>query len=215
MNKSKLLPRKHLLLMLCLLGLTACNNPSEQVNLSDFVRLNANGSLYAGNGDYQTEPWHCVHDRYTDLTWEVKSTQTGLRYHSNTYSWYKTKEVKKRFDPGFEDGGKCAGSKCDTKAYIEAINREGLCGFNDWRLPKRLVLGSIVDRRFSNPPPTIDKKFFPHTQAAEYWTSDTYGLYDAGAWGWSFVFGYDRVDSRSRRRRRRRRRPHPHYPRPK
>ncbi len=37
-----------------------------------------------------------------------------------------------------------ASEGCTTKQYIETVNRAGLCGFSDWRLPSMMELNTIV-----------------------------------------------------------------------
>ena len=187
-----------LCLALCsVLALTACNRDSgkdAQTPAFDFQRLNAEGAPYTGSGDFTIQAWSCVADRHTGLIWEVKTTQAGLRNKDNTYTWYNPDQLLNGGDAGIPDGGKCSGSACDTKAYVEAVNSQGLCGAKDWRLPTQTELSTLNDPRIANPGPTLDTRFFPETQAAQYWTGVAYGSHYAGAWAWSFDFGYDRVD---------------------
>lgn len=37
---------------------------------------------------------------------------------------------------GSKDGETCTGEiRCDTQAYVDEVNKKGLCGYKDWRLP--------------------------------------------------------------------------------
>ena len=137
----------------------------------------------------------CVFDRSTELMWETKSANAGLHQVTNTYSWFDPDEANGELDyRGLEDGGQCEGSKCDTWHFVQAVNKRGLCGYNDWRMPGKNEIYSISDIRLAETPPTIDIKFFPLTRPAEYWTGNDYSFQYDTAWAWNFALGHDRVD---------------------
>ena len=137
----------------------------------------------------------CVEDTVTGLVWEAKSDIAGLHDWRNTYTWFNPNEPNNELDyRGLPNGGACSGSDCDTWAVLEAVNRAGHCGKNDWRLPSRNELMSISDLSKADNPPTANLDFFPHTQAAEYWTGYDYGTQYQSAWTWNFFYGHDRVD---------------------
>ena len=166
--------------------------PGPQIHDTKYVAIGADGQQHEG------EPGEndCVLDRFIGLMWEVKLNQPGLRDWRNTYTWYSPDES---FDGeldyrGIKNGGVCAGSDCDTTAYVTAVNESGYCGHNDWRLPSRDELGSISDPRKQDTPPTINMTYFPHTQIGEYWSSNDYQFQYNTAWRWSFEFGHDRVE---------------------
>ncbi|MDH3589290.1 MAG: DUF1566 domain-containing protein, partial [Gammaproteobacteria bacterium] len=141
--------------------------------------------------------WSCALDQYTGLMWEVKTDQAGAHDWRNTYSWYDPDESNQPGGldyRGTADGGECAGSDCDTWAYVQAVNEAGHCGYHDWRLPLRDELASISDLRKIDTPPTTNMKYFPHTQPGEYWTSNDYHFQFDAAWAWNFFYGHDRVD---------------------
>lgn len=137
----------------------------------------------------------CVHDSVTGLTWEVKLDRPGLRDWRNTYTWFDPAEAHEEIDyRGTADGGDCAGSACDSWDFQRAVNETGLCGYSDWRVPMRDELYSISDLRKAGSPPTINTRYFPHTQASEYWSSNDYSFQPDSAWAWNFEYGHDRVD---------------------
>jgi len=65
--------------------------------------------------------------------------------------------------------------------YCEKLN---LGGHNDWRLPNRNELQTIVQYILNSPP--INKIFFPKTQPSAYWTSTTHVGYPDKAWSIDF-----------------------------
>ncbi len=140
----------------------------------------------------------CVFDQTTKLLWQTKTRDAGLHQASNTYSWFDPNEANGELDyRGLEDGGNCTGSKCDTWHYVQAVNREGLCGYDDWRMPNKDEIYSISDIRRMKTPPTTDTRFFPLTEPAEYWTGNDYNFQYDTAWAWNFELGHDRVDWKS------------------
>lgn len=175
--------------------LSACDKetgPGPEIHDTKYVAIGSDGQPVDGDpGDND-----CVLDQYIGLTWEVKSDQPGLRDWRNTYTWYNPDEsYENELDyRGLPDGGECAGSDCDTTAYVQAVNELDYCGHNDWRLPSRDELGSISDPRKVANKATINLKFFPHTQREEYWSGNDYQFQYDTAWRWSFKFGHDRVD---------------------
>lgn len=185
-------------LLFSALALTSCGQDArdkkQPASSAAFQRLTENGTVYVRNGNFGTHPWSCVADRHTGLVWEVKTSAAGLRNKANTYTWYNPEKLNNGGDAGTRDLGKCSGSPCDTAAYTAAVNVQGLCGFHDWRVPTQQELATLNDARRSYPGPTVDTQFFPETQAAPYWTGTAYSAHYAGAWIWSFDYGYDRVD---------------------
>jgi len=184
-----------LLMAAALFFLSACDKetgPGPEIHDTKYTVIGPDGQPVEGDPGEND----CVLDQYIGLTWEVKSNQPGLRDWRNTYSWYSPDEsYENELDyRGLPNGGECAGSDCDTTAYVQAVNDLGYCGHNDWRLPSRDELGSISDPRKVDNRPTINMKFFPHTQLEEYWSGNDYSFQYNSAWRWSYKFGHDRVD---------------------
>jgi len=126
-----------------------------------FTKLDQNGSPLPADASN----WLCVRDEVTGLTWEVKRDDGGLHDRDDKYVWYNTDGTRNGGLAGWEDGGEnCYGydvadahSYCNTEAFASRVNKEGLCGKRDWRVPEREELRSIVD--YSRSRPAIDTRF--------------------------------------------------------
>ncbi|MBP9737385.1 MAG: DUF1566 domain-containing protein [Rhodoferax sp.] len=156
----------------------------------DFTPLDASGSPIAltGSPAVPSATPRCVKDNVTKLIWEVKTT-SGLQSSAHYYAWGS--------NPG---GNYCGGTvtPCNTNAYIAALNAADLCGetANDWRLPTRRELLSIVHYGLPDySTAMIDVAYFPNTQANWYWTSDTYAPNPGYAWFVYFGGGGTGADS--------------------
>ena len=154
-----------------------------------FTKLDSNGNPLAASA----KSWTCVRDNVTGLTWEVKTDNGGLRDKDWTYTWYNPDATTNGGGAGIQNGGTCAGSACDTQAFVQAVNSQGLCGARDWRLPPDRELMSIVsnDRIY----PAIDADWFPYSQSLRFWSSSPWADYYDSAWlvyfsngsvGWGF-----------------------------
>lgn len=119
--------------------------------------------------------WSCVSDHSTGLVWEVKTEDRGLRDAGNFYSWFNPDRQSNGGFSGIANHGKCRGGiRCDTHAYIAAVNRMKLCGFSDWRLPTRRELMSLVQYRLPDKNKgLIDTRYFPAANSDWYWSADT------------------------------------------
>jgi len=198
MEKEKAMAANHVRLLplvavfVLLYGCNEDSGPGPEIHDTKYLAIDSDGQpVEAVSGEDD-----CVLDQFIGLMWEVKSDQPGLRDWRNTYSWYNPDEsFEGELDyRGLKNAGICAGSDCDTSAFVLAVNETGYCGYNDWRLPTRDELGSISDPRKQENPPTINLAFFPHAQAEEYWSGNDYQFQYDTAWRWSYQFGHDRVD---------------------
>ncbi len=145
-------------------------------------------------------PHACVHDHVTSLTWEVKTGDGGPRDKDWTYTWFNTDPATNGGEPGAPSGtSNCFDSaRCDTEKYVADVNAAGLCGFDDWRLPSKEELRSIVDYSRAWDAPNIDQTYFPNTPSGggSFWTAspDAGSSYNA----WIVGFGYGSSDQGSR-----------------
>lgn len=119
----------------------------------------------------------CVQDNHMGLMWEVKQGgdgtkgNEGLHDADDGYNWYSDTNNNGKAGYKNDDRDMCHGydansesTFCNTQAYVARVNAAGWCGHNDWRLPTREELRSIVD--YSRYNPAIDKTYFPNTQGA-------------------------------------------------
>jgi hypothetical protein len=106
--------------------------------------------------------------------------------------------------------GKCAGSGSspDYNASIQnwsnalgvvvTANNQNWRGHNDWRLPNRTELVSLVNyATYTAGQPVIDGNYFPNTPTSFFWSSTVYAPDPALAWGVSFDGGNAIADAQS------------------
>ena len=102
--------------------------------------------------------------RFTELAPEmVQDALTGLVWPRRGISF----EFALRFEEALE--------------HVRDLNREGFLGFNDWRLPNRRELRSLVSHGRSRPALPTNHPF-THVQQTWYWTSTSSAMYPAYAW---------------------------------
>lgn len=107
-----------------------------------FIKVDADGKPLSADAT----DWSCVKDKVTGLMWERKTSDGGLRDKGNTYSWYNPDMNTNGQSEGTKNGGTCTGEiRCDTQAYIDEVNKNGLCGYKDWRLPTPNELYGLLD----------------------------------------------------------------------
>lgn len=107
--------------------------------------------------------WSCVKDNVTGLIWEIKTRDRGLHHKDWSYSWYDPDSTKNAGNAGFQDGGDCSGSRCDTSGYVAAVNAVGWCGAKDWRMPDIKELMSLLawDHNY----PALNTNYFPDNES--------------------------------------------------
>jgi len=157
-----------------------------------FTKIDADGNSLPANAS----EWSCVQDNTTGLMWEVKTDDNGLHDKEDSYNWYNTNATTNGGAVGVADdnGDICFGyniadsaTYCNTEAFVNRVNNAGLCGANDWRVPDRQALKSIVNYNTANP--TIDSSYFPNTAKWFYWSSSPFANDSSNAWGVNFVDG--------------------------
>jgi hypothetical protein len=168
-------------------------SPPPPIIPTTYTKIANSGSVLddaaiQGVGD---NDWACTKDNKTGLTWEVKTTDGGLHDVNSIYSWYEPNAAQNSGNAGKKNGGYCRESRCDTYAYKNAVNAKKLCGAENWRLPTRNELMSLVycsDTKYnvlgdkltgyvctngtSVDAPTINATYFPNIlKDYQVWTS--------------------------------------------
>jgi len=130
---------------------------------ADFLKMSNDAEIL----ELESSEWSCVLDNKSSLVWEVKSESEGIQYALNTYTWFDGVSGRNN---GIFSKNCYWGKDCNTRSYIEDINKAELCTYSDWRLPTRDELKSIVDY-YGDSDILIDSLLFPNTQMDTYWTS--------------------------------------------
>jgi hypothetical protein len=157
-------------------------NEGSRFNLT---KIDSTGASLPANA----ASWNCVKDNVTGLMWEVKTDDNSLHDKDWTYSWYEPGNSKNGGDVGSQNSGSCGGTSiCDTNSYVQAVNAAGWCGKNDWRLPNKEELSSIIN--YDRISPTIDTAYFINTPSTWFWTSSPYIYFANYAWCVDFIDGF-------------------------
>lgn len=148
----------------------------------------------------EAKQWQCVTDTKSGLMWEVKhadKTRSNLHYAKDRFTWYNSNPVQNGGSIGDwnQHGAQCFGytqgkprSYCHIEQFVSRVNKQGLCGFKDWRLPTRSELTSLI--HFGEFQPAIDTQYFPETLSTFYWTASPMAGRPIEAWSINFEFGY-------------------------
>lgn len=165
----------------------------------DYVKYDITGKRLPASASV----WQCVLDRISGLFWEVKSLPDGKYGNAgphdgdDLFTWYNSNIIENggavgdwnaRFNQcsGYTEGQPM--TYCNIDEFVRRVNEAQLCGFNDWRVPGRPELETLV--HFGRTRPAIDTNFFPHTKNEFYWSRTATAGFKEMAWGISFQFGY-------------------------
>ena len=141
--------------------------------------------------------WHCVLDQVSGLMWEVKNTsEDNLHFYEDKFTWYSSNKKTNGGNIGNwnSDGSQCHGyvkgdpiTYCHIEQFADRVNKQGLCGFDDWRVPTSTELTSVIN--FGQTEPAINETYFPNTLDNFYWTNNPASGSDIQAWAINFHFG--------------------------
>ena len=161
----------------------------------DYTKIANDGTTLSAGATLGTAAtdWACTKDNITGLTWEVKTTDGGLRDWSWKYAWFSSNSATNGGNAGGVGGvascnGTLPGGLCNTEALVTAVNAAALCSFTDWRLPTYRELFTLVN--FAVHDPSIDTTYFPNTRGADSWSATSHIPGPAGAWIVGFSSGY-------------------------
>lgn len=169
------------------------NKNSNTASSFNYIKIDTQGSPLP----YDAKQWSCVEDQVSGLLWEVKTNIEGLHNANNKFTWYNSDKKLNGGKIGDWNnlGDHCYGYEagkpktyCHTEQLVSRVNKKGLCGFNDWRLPNRTELTSLIN--FGRIEPTINTQFFPYTQDDFYWTNSPTATRTLEAWTISFEYGF-------------------------
>ncbi len=144
------------------------NTSSDGAAGFSFTKLDASGNDLAS----AAATWQCVRDNVTGLIWQYRQNNSEL------FTWYNTDPTKNGGAAGSANletscvayNGSNPSAYCNTEAYTARINAVALCGYNDWRLPRKEELQSISHKGRSDP--AIDIAYFADTIAGlRFWTA--------------------------------------------
>ena len=159
----------------------------------DFTKIGYDGKpLFNQGAKYATDPWGCVRDNWTGLEWEVATPpqSVGLFDSGYIYTWYNPDPNTNGGNSGVSEGGPYS---MDTYHYVQLVNRVGLCGHSDWRLPTASELRNLINfAAVGGATQTADGLItIPNLQIGGYWTATSDPVYPDRAVVVSAGNGYD------------------------
>jgi hypothetical protein len=183
------------------LDVTATDNTDGHAGFT-FTRLDENGAEI----DSSALNWSCAKDQNTGLIWEGKQRNISIETASNdslheasdSFTWYNSNGQNNAGTAGEQNSANdsCYGydasdsaSYCNTEAFIKRINTAGYCGLNNWRLPTRQELNSIVN--YDAVEPASDLSVFQYTTSDVFWSATSvYSASFSGEQAWATNFNY-------------------------
>lgn len=114
----------------------------------------------------------------TDLT--VTDNLTGL-------IWSKDANLITTRDPSFDADYTAQDGKVTWRHaldYVKKLNTESYLGHNDWRLPNRNELGSLINMQEPNPSIWLNTQMFTGVQPFLYWSSSPLSDHRRGVSAW-------------------------------
>ena len=177
------------------------NFPNDTDGLAGFAyqKISASGEPLSANA----KEWHCVLDTVSGLMWESKSKSdgiigsSGLSDSDDQFTWYSSQSKNNGGKIGNwnRSGKDCSGyiegkpvSFCHTEQFTSRVNKQGLCGYSDWKIPTRTQLTSLIN--FGRTEPSIDPHYFPNTNDGFYWSATPVVNRMNDAWAQNFQFGF-------------------------
>ncbi len=145
-------------------------------------------------------------DGYAGYAWYVDFNSGSVDNESKSCDYYNVRAVcsaQQRSQDSLVDNGDGTVTDPNTglmwqQAEVGAMNWQtalAYCddlvlpvgGYDDWRLPDRYELQSLVDYNLNNP--CLDRAFFPGVLSSAYWSSTTYDSFSSHAWCINFRNG--------------------------
>ncbi len=164
---------------------TAANRSDDGRLGFSFTKVCNSGEL-AGQGQCPADPalgpganeWACTRDNLTGIWWEVKTT-SGPRS-----MWHRYTNYSAAYDPAGQYR-----SATDATGFVDQVNRDRLCGADDWSLGHAGRLQTVVHYGVAGTAARIDKGFVPHTLAEPYWDASKNPSRADTAWVIDFATG--------------------------
>lgn len=157
------------------------SKPAVTQNHPRYAKL-GHGGLELADDATQEQGWMMTRDKHTGLIWEIKTEANK----DETYTWDEAQTV-----------------------FIKKINEQCFGGFNDWRMPEKEELKTLIKEEASpiidanwfpfKESPIIDADWFPFTGSDNYWSASTRASSTNVAWVVRFNNGqvnfYNRTSS--------------------
>jgi Protein of unknown function (DUF1566) len=168
---------------------SAANHSDDGALGFSFTKV-CNSGEFAGHGRCPADPalgpgadeWACTRDNLSGIWWEVK-TPSGPRS-----MWHRYTNYSAAYDPL----GKYRSAN-DASGFVDQVNRDGLCGANDWTLGHAGRLQTVMHYGVTGSSVRIDKRFHPNTLAEPYWDASKNPSRSNTAWVIDFSKG--RIDN--------------------